>query len=100
MLSPAPSRSSSPTTAQTFEVPISSPTIMEEESNMFSLGAKGFRQLRCGRRHGTGFEPAGRDVVADGEVERGDAPFHALAHIVNRPPAPHLPFQIVQTKGH
>ena len=31
--------SSSPTTAQTLDVPISSPTMMEEELNMFLLGA-------------------------------------------------------------
>ena len=37
-----PSALNSPTTAQTLEVPISRPTMMDEESNIFLFGANGF----------------------------------------------------------
>ena len=68
----APSALESPTTAQTLEVPISSPTMMEEGSNMFFPGAQGFGWLGSGGRDGAGFEPAGGDVVGDRQIERGN----------------------------
>src|SRR5947207_7242840 len=65
----APSELRSPTTAQTFEVPISSPTIIEDESNMFPPGANWLRGFGRGGRQGAGFQPAGRHVVGDRQIE-------------------------------
>src|SRR5205814_6495343 len=64
------SAESSPTTAQTLDVPISRLTMIEEEgSNMFLLLARGFGTFGRGRGHQRGFQPFGWNVVADGEIE-------------------------------
>src|SRR5882672_3002976 len=86
----APSELSSPTTAQTLEVPISSPTMMVEESNISSSIVLRFGLWRgCGRDRAS-LEPAGGDIIGDGEVEGGDDPVHFDAPFVNRLPAPQL----------
>src|SRR5215831_9156052 len=84
----------SPTTAQTFEVPISSPTMMEEGSNMLFLVAPGFREFGRRRRNGIGLEPTSGDIVADGEVEASNGLAEFLAGIDNLAPAPQLLIQI------
>src|SRR5882724_5917688 len=84
----APSSLSSPTTAQTLEVPISRPTIMEEGSNMLLFNAKGFERLRIGRRDSTGFEPARGNIIRNGQIESSDGLIHFLTHVENfMPPA-------------
>src|SRR5271154_3265343 len=59
----------SPATTQILEVPISRPTMMEEESNMFSFWARGWEGARRHCRKGGGRDPMDRQVVGNGEVE-------------------------------
>src|SRR6266581_171748 len=68
----APSAPNSPTTAQTLEVPTSNPTMMEEGSNMFLLGAKGFGQPGRGGGNRAGLEPPGGNIIAYREIKRRD----------------------------
>src|SRR5690349_20012600 len=64
------SAESSPTTALTLGLPISRPLVIEEEgSNMFLLLARGFGNFGRGHGHQRGFQPFGRNVVADGKIE-------------------------------
>ena len=65
----APSAPRSPTTAQTLDVPISSPTMMDEVLNMPFLRARGLGRLGSGGRNRTGLQPADGDVVGDGQIE-------------------------------
>src|ERR1700704_1879802 len=69
----APSALKSPTTAQTLEVPISSPTMIEAGLNMFPLRSQGFWQPgnRTGRE-AAGFDPPGGNVVGDRQVQHAD----------------------------
>src|ERR1035437_2199324 len=78
-----PSALNSPTTAHTFDVPISKPTIMEEESNMAFLVAQSFGRLGRRGRNRAGFEPADGNVIADREIERRDGLVHSLPAVVN-----------------
>src|SRR5258708_7182772 len=89
-----PSALRSPTTAQTFEVPTSNPTIMEEGSNMLFLEVNRFG--RPGRERGgrIGFEPARRHAVGDGQVKGCDGLVQLLAEIMDATPAPELALQI------
>src|SRR5438874_13715854 len=64
---------SSPTTAQTLEVPTSNPTMIEEEgSNMFLFGAQGFWGFGSDWGNQARFEPGHRKVLPAGEIERAD----------------------------
>src|SRR5260370_23663152 len=95
----APSGLKSPTTAHTFEVPTSNPTIMEDASNMFLFGASLFRESGRTGREGAGFEPAGRHVVGDRQVKRGNLLAHFLSLVKNGAPAPDLLFDAGQTES-
>src|SRR5260370_3681767 len=93
----APSGLKSPTTAQTFEVPTSKPTIMEDASNMFLFGASLFRESGRTGREGAGFEPAGRHVVGDRQLKRGNRLAHILSLFKKRAPAADLLVDADQT---
>src|SRR5581483_9470015 len=90
----APAALTSPTTAQILEVPISSPTIKEAGSNIFSpvavrvfdFGADG---RRCGPRQ------AGGNVVRHRQIQRDETFVHPLPPVINLPPAAQLPVQVV-----
>src|SRR5208282_2038636 len=62
----------SPATTQIFEVPISRPTMMEEESNMFPFWARRFEGARGHRRNGGGRDPMDGQIILNGKVERRD----------------------------
>src|SRR2546421_8795648 len=98
MLSPL-SAPSSPTTAQTLDVPISRPTMMEEGSNMFFLVAQEFGHFGGDRRDSAGFEPTGRNVIRDSQIERGNGFAYFLSGINNFAPAAQLLFEIGQGEG-
>src|SRR5436190_4101292 len=94
----APSGLRSPTTAQTLDVPISNPTMIEEAgSNMFFLGQ--FWGLRTRRGDSAGFQPADRQVIGYGQVEAGDGLAKLLSLDKNLMPAPQLVLQIQEAKG-
>src|SRR2546427_2342479 len=78
---------SSPTTAQTLEVPISKPTMMEEGSNMFFPGAQEFGHFGRNRGDRAGFQPTSRDVIGEGKIKAGNGFAHFLAQINNFAPA-------------
>src|SRR5258705_12981388 len=87
MLSASPL--SSPTTAQTLEVPISRPTIMEEGSNIFLFVAKGAGQSRRHGRQHAGLQKPGGNVVAHRQIQTRDR-FAGLAScFVDLPPSPY-----------
>src|SRR6266436_336686 len=83
MMLSTPDVLASPTTAQIFEVPISSPTIMEEGSNIFFLIARRLREFLSDGRDHARFQPASRQIVRDRQIERGQMFAGALAVIVN-----------------
>src|ERR1043166_8168737 len=96
----APSALSSPTTAQTLEVPISNPTIMEEGgSNMLFPGVQWFWGLNRRGGNGAGFQPTRREVVGDGQVQSGNRSSQFLSHQVNLMPAIQLPVKITWPEG-
>src|ERR1017187_9025649 len=101
MFNPAPAGSAfrSPTTAQTLDVPISKPTIMDESSNIFPPGVSGVDGPGCGGRRHDGFHPTDRHVVGNRQIERRHRFVHALSQIVNFAPTPQLLLQIVQTES-
>src|SRR5204863_9129422 len=92
----APSALSSPTIAQTLDVPTSRPTIMEEGSNIFFLDTDRLRGLGEAGREAAWILPTDRHTVADGKIERCDRFAHLLAKIENRAPAPELLIEVVQ----
>src|SRR5262245_4168273 len=94
-----PSWPISPTTAHTFEVPISSPTMMEEGSNMSLFAPRCFRKFGRGGRQGARLQPAGRDVVAHGKIEGSHGLAHFLSLGINFLPAPQLLLDIVHAKS-
>src|ERR1035441_1801731 len=71
----------SPTTAQIFEVPISNPTMMEVESNIFPFRFIRFDKLIEERRQGGAGHPADGEMVGNGNIEGGDGPAGGLAVI-------------------
>src|SRR6266700_2500150 len=95
----APSQLSSPTTAQTLDVPTSRPTMMEEGSNMFFLYAYRFGEFRRGGRQRVRVLPTGRDTVGNREIERRNHFCHFLTEIENSTPAAQLLLEIVKAKG-
>src|SRR5437016_10103099 len=95
----APSALSSPTIAQTLDVPTSRPTIMEEGSNMLFLDTDRLRGLGEAGREGAWILPTDRHTVADGKIERRDRFAHLLAKIENRAPAPELLIGVEQAKS-
>src|SRR5271157_5414610 len=94
MMLRAPAALISPTTAQIFEVPISNPTMMAGESNIFPFWFIRFDKLIEQRRHGVAGHPAHRQVVGDGDVQRGDGFALRLAVVVDRPPAAQLDVEL------
>src|SRR4051812_19008599 len=72
MMFKAPSAFSSPTTAHTFDVPTSNPTMIEEGSNMFLFSANRFRQLGGREWNRAGLQPPSWIIVADRQIERPD----------------------------
>src|SRR6478735_4674369 len=95
-----PSALNSPTTAQTLDVPISRPTMIDEAgSNMFLLVAERLREFGRRGRLRTGGDVAHRDAVGHGEIKARDAFAGALSHIVDGVPAAHLPVHVAQAKG-
>src|ERR1041385_6831364 len=90
------SAESSPTTAQTFDVPTSRPTMIEEEgSNMFLFEAWRFRGFRRHRRNEAGFEPFRRDVVTHRQVQGPKCFADLLAFLLDLIPAAKLLLEIV-----
>src|SRR5438445_909937 len=65
----APAALTSPTTAQTLEVPISRPTIIELGSGIFFLESGRFDDFQRFRGNEAGFQPAGRQIVGDRQIE-------------------------------
>src|SRR5947207_2665772 len=90
---------SSPTTAQTFEVPISRPTIIEEGSNMLFLEMnRTIGRDGCGGG-GAGFEPANGDAVGNGQVNGRHRFFQFQAQIIDEAPSHELAIEVVQRQG-
>src|SRR5437588_5831782 len=83
----APSAPSSPTTAQTLEVPTSNPTMIEDGSNMLLFQAERFGEARGGQGEGAGLEPPGGNVIVDRQIERGNGLVLLLGMIKNLVPA-------------
>src|SRR5664279_2552464 len=96
----APSAASSPTTAQTLDVPISSPTMIEEALNMSFLGVYDSGNPGSRGRNRAGFKPAGRDIIGNREIECGDGLAHPLAQVKNLMPPAQLLLQAGQGKNH
>src|ERR1700760_1540608 len=71
IFNPDESGLTSPTTAQIFEVPTSSPTMMLEESNISSPDALRFYRFRSQRRRHRGVREAQRRVLRHGQIQRG-----------------------------
>src|SRR5207249_858812 len=86
----APSALSSPTIAQTLEVPISRPTIIEEGSDMLFLDTDRLRRFGEVGREAAWILPTERHAVADGKIERRDGFAQLLAEIENSTPTPQL----------
>src|SRR5438445_12506333 len=95
----APSELSSPTTAQTLDVPTSRPTMMEEGSNMFFLYAYRFGEFRRSRRQRVRILPSGRDTGGNRKIQRRDRLRHFLSEIENFAPAAQLLLEIEEAKG-
>src|SRR5690242_10530496 len=90
----------SPTTAHTFEVPISRPTIMVEAgSNMFLPGAQAPGEFRRGGRKRVRIPPFGGDVVGHGQIQTHDPFAEALRHLARFAPAAKLFLEIRQPKS-
>src|SRR5579871_5908826 len=70
MMLSVPAALTSPTAAQTFEVPISRPTMSEAGSNIFTLGVLQVVVFGTGGRHGGEIGQDGRDVAGNGKVQR------------------------------
>src|SRR5258706_12417144 len=70
MMLRAPDGFTSPTTAQTLEVPISSPTMIEDASNISFLVVGGFEDLLSLRRNEVRFLPASRQIVRHRQIDR------------------------------
>src|SRR3989442_6921041 len=99
MMLSAPEGFTSPTTAQILDVPVSSPTIIEEGSNIFFLITRRFDDFLICQGHEPRFEPAGGQIVGDGEVNESQALAAGLAVIADQPPAPKLALEIVQAEN-
>src|SRR4051812_952506 len=94
------SADNSPTTAQTFDVPISRPTmIVEEGSNMFLLWAQRFGSFGRGRRNQRGFQPFDRNVVADREIDRPQRFADLASFLLNLRPAAELLLEITTAES-
>src|SRR5262249_45802051 len=93
-----PAEFTSPTTAQTFDVPISSPTMMDEESNMFSFIKGRFGSFGRRRGHTAVVGPQHRRIIADGQFEGVDHFAAALRFVMNRMPAAQLSVEIREAK--
>src|SRR5439155_15670046 len=83
----APAAFTSPTTAQTLDVPISSPTMMEAGSNMLLVIRRGFERFGRGRRRDqVEVGPEQRRVVGDAQVEGEDLLPEPLGVFVHQAP--------------
>src|SRR4051794_11328476 len=97
IFNPDESGFNSPTTAQIFDVPISNPTMMLEESNISSPGALRFCRFRSRRRRNTVRETQGR-VVCHRQIERSDCFIEPGAFLVNLLPSEQLPVEVFQAE--
>src|SRR4051812_8221492 len=74
-----PAAFTSPTAAQTFEVPISNPTMRDAGSNIsFNVVALRTSDSGNGGGHRAGVHPFGGNIVGNREVQRGDGLVHPL----------------------
>src|ERR1039457_6460824 len=99
MIFSEPSAACSPTTAQTFDVPISRPTMMFESSNIFPPRWCKCRVLGRNDRRGVRIHPVHRHIVGYRQVRRGDGLVVAQSQIVNDAPTPQLLLHILQAEG-
>src|SRR5262245_23991535 len=90
MMPRAPEAFTSPTTAHTFDVPISRPTMTEDGSNIFLFGGWRPPGFGCAGRNGAGLQPEHGHIVGHGKIERQNRPAPGTAVIVHRPPPPEL----------
>src|SRR2546425_3393308 len=100
MILSTPAALISPTTAQIFEVPISSPTIMGGGSNIFLFVTRRLGDFLRFRRKKARFQPARRQIVGDRKINRGQVLAGSLAVIMDQTPAAELVIEIVQAKNH
>src|SRR6185312_5802633 len=95
IFTPAESGFISPTTAQIFEVPISNPTMMLEESNISSPGALRFCILWSRRRRHAGFGEAQRRIISHGQIQSCNGAVHPRALFMDGLPAKQLLPEII-----
>src|SRR5260370_17360614 len=101
MIFRAPEALTSPTTAQTLDVPISRPTMIEDDgSNIFLPVRLGLVWFRGCRGKQARFQPASREVVRDRKIQRSDLLAVPLTVIVHAAPTAQLPVEVVQAKGY
>ena len=99
MMLMAPTSLTSATTAHIFDVPMSSPTIIEEDLNMFSLGSSWFWGFGRRRSGCSGFVPANGNIVGNRQVQGGDLSGLLRCQVMHRAPAPELPLEILGRKN-
>src|ERR1035441_6254403 len=95
----APSGASSPTTAQTLDVPISSPTMIEEALNMSFLEVYGSGRPGSRGENRAGLNPTRRNIIGDREIKCGNGLAHLLAQVKNLMPPAQLLLQVGQAKN-
>src|SRR5579862_5865129 len=100
MMLKAPFSPSSPTVAQILDVPMSKPTMMDDALNMLSFVRRSFYRLARNRWNRAGFQPAGRHVVRNRQIQAGEHFALALGQVVHQAPAQELPLDLSRTKGH
>src|SRR5688572_4270643 len=88
----------SPTTAHTFDVPISKPTMMDEESNMFLFAAQSFQRLGSGRRRQARIEPARGHIICHGEIHPRHVFARPLPIFMHDAPPAELSFHVREPK--
>src|SRR4051812_14438772 len=90
----------SPMTAQIFDVPMSNPTMMGDELNMF-FPVCGMLRKENGRSRGSvggRLDPASRHVISHRQIERGQRAALAPGIVKSRPQARKLAPEIVRSE--
>src|SRR6185437_734083 len=100
IFTPAESGFISPTTAQIFDVPISNPTMMLEESNISSPGALRFCRFGRRRRRHARIDEAQRRIVHHSQIQCGNGAVSSRAFFMNFFPAQQLLLEISEAEGH
>src|SRR6266498_2553684 len=96
MMLSAPASLTSPTMAQIFDVPASSPTMTVDWSSMFLFVERDFVAFGDRGRRRAGVEPEHRGVVGDRQIERANGLADFFPVIEHQPPVAQLLLEAVE----